>query len=455
MPGKKCPHCNVDIVLYMGITRLSNKLFNQGLERLKVADFYHGIEFLSKSVAINKNNVPARNLLGLALFETGHVGDALKHWVISTSLLKTDNPASRYIDKAHKNPRSLEKMNDAVGMFNQALGHIKQKSDDLAIIQLKKAVDTNPRFIDAFNLLTLCFLIQNDKERASAASERVLALDSLNPIALNYYNILHPNKARPLKPHSRPGQGRSLSESGPYKTINLEEKKPKNFHIAEILFFIIGAACAAALLYFLFIPAVQREHDSQMQVVRNQLEHAINRNQADIETFTEQAEELREQIALYESEIQSMNNTIDLQDREIRVHHAFRFYLDDQLRRAVDTIDGLDTTGFAGNLIERIDEIRAGAYPRLGAEYYTEGRAAFNADDHALALIYLQDAHYFLDDEATQWNEILFMLASIFYSMGGDRLAEAEEFLLDLQYRVPNFRATAIRNMLESIEAQS
>jgi len=103
--------------------------------------------------------------------------------------------------------------------------------------------------------------------------------------------------------------------------------------------------------------------------------------------------------------------------------------------------------------LEMMDDIRAGAYPRLGVEYYDQGLDAFNASDYYLALELLEQAFYFLDDEATQWNELLFMLGSIYYNQG--RNAEAEVLLLDLQERAPNHRAAPVRNILASIEDQS
>jgi len=438
----------------MGTTRLSNKLFNQGLERLKVSDFYHGIEMLSKSIAINKNNVSARNLLGLALFEVGHIGDALKHWVISTSLLKDENPASKYIDQAHKNPRILERYNDAVGMFNQALGHIKQKSDDLAIIQLKKAVEINPRFIDALNLLTLCFLIQNDREKALTTVERVLAIDPLNPIGLNYYGLLNPGKTKTRKPFAGVAPAKPLSDAVPYRTISLEEKKQSNFHIAEILAFIIGAACSAAALYFMLIPAIERDNTAQLQTVRSEMDVAATGYQTELDEANAREELLHAQVTQNETEILRLENITELQDRQIRVHHAYNRFLDGELREATSIVDGLMTTGFPNDLLDRIDEIRTGAYPVLGVEYYGEGLAAFNADDFALAAQHLQRAYYFLDEGAAQWNELLFMLASMHYNQGEDHFDEAQVLLLDLQARVPNFRAAAIARMLESIESQ-
>ena len=236
--GTICPACNVDEVLYTGTVRLSDKLYNKGLSKLNNGDLSQGIELLTRSVSVNKNNVPARNLLGLALFEIGYVGDALKHWVISQSLLKENNPANQYVEEARNNSRALEALNDAVAKYNQALTYIKQKSDDLAIIQLKRAVELNPRFVDALNLLTLCHLIQNDREKAAAAAERVLAVDIQNTVALNYLTILNPNRP---KQDTRKNQSRNSRQSSPDRRASysrptpVQEKRPRTFRFDIIL----------------------------------------------------------------------------------------------------------------------------------------------------------------------------------------------------------------------------
>ena len=193
-PGIFCRYCHVDMVVFSGVEYISNKLYNQGLARLKVGDFYHGTKILEKSILVNRDNIPARNLLGLALFEVGHIGEALKHWNISCIIQPGNNPAKRYLSSLIEHRSELERLNSTAMMFNKALAHIKQKSTDLAIIQLRKTVEANPKFIDAHNLLTFCYLVRGDRENALSIAEKVLAFDNLNPNALNYYRTINPTK---------------------------------------------------------------------------------------------------------------------------------------------------------------------------------------------------------------------------------------------------------------------
>jgi tetratricopeptide (TPR) repeat protein len=448
-------------VLYVGIVRLSDKLHNQGLERLKNGDFFHGIQALTKSIAINKNNVPSRNLLGLALFEVGHVGEALKHWIISQMMLEDDNPAAKYIESLHKNARQLERSNDALEMYNQALGHIKQKSDDLAIIQLKKALEINPRFVDALNLLTLCYLIQNDRERALSAAERVLAIDTVNPIAMNYYSIVNPGKSR--LPRTPSFKTKSLEPVGrtPFKSIGTEEKKPRNFHVAELLTFIIGVACALAACYFLLIPALHAERDREREESALALMEAKAEHQKELNEAEDIKNGLLSDILRLQNDELELTEQLYFEQRINTVNHAHSLYMEDILRPAVDLLEGIDTTNLPHNILQRIDEILEGSYPRLGAEHYNEGLAAFNAprDSHK-AVIQLEYAHRFLNDNAVQWNRLLFMLGTLYYSDEVDRKDDAYIILSELRERapgLPNFSGTertSFNNMLSDLEAR-
>jgi hypothetical protein len=92
----------------------------------------------------------------------------------------------------------------------------------------------------------------------------------------------------------------------------------------------------------------------------------------------------------------------------------------------------------------------------LGVAYFSQGQTAFNANNHEEALPYLEDALRFLTDEATQWNQLLFMIASIHYNNPyEDRLRDARVLLEELYERAPTFQAAAVRAMLDSIEEQS
>jgi len=451
-----CPYCKVDAVLYSGTVRLSDKLYNKGLTKLNNADLTQGIELLNRSVSVNKNNVPARNLLGLALFEIGYVGDALKHWVVSQSLVKDNNLASYYIEEARKNGRSLEELNDAVMKYNQALTYINHKSDDLAIIQLKRAVELNPRFIDALNLLALCHLIQNDREKAAAAAERVLAIDIQNTVALNYLNIINPGRAKPESRHTggRAGAIRKEAARGPkapvpiYKPVAMQEKKPRAFRFDIILALIIGAACAFAAMYVLLVPALDRQHASQLQIYQNNVTAAENARIADAEAHATAILAMEADVAAKQAIVDATEAQFDLQDRKIQFNNIENVFRDGELYDAVTRLDELDVSGFPRDLIDRAENIRDAAYPQLAVQFRTSGVNAFNANDYYLALAELERALRFMDpdDPALRTAPFLEALATI-YVEDEARHAEARVLLEEMRDRFPHHRPRTRDNM--------
>jgi len=465
----------VDTVLYIGTVRLSEKMHNDGLEKLKVGDLFHGIQSLTKSISINKNNVSARNLLGLALYEIGHLGDALKHWETSVTMLADENPATQYIEAVNKSSRRMDNMSDAIIMFNQALAHITQKSDDLAIIQLKKAVEMNPSFVDALNLLTLCYLIQNDRDRALAIAERVLLIDIFNPVALNYYNILSPGKSRPGRASSSPAKKKPqrsapppppVQPSAPYKAISMEEKKPRNFRLTELLSFLIGVGLTVGVAYFLLVPAFESAREAERGDAEIARAEQSQRYRDQIDDVEERRQQLLYEIAIHGVTISELETALSMAHRANAVHDAFIMYQRGDLREAVAAVEFINRIGLEHELQNRIDYILDNSIPALGEEYYNSGLASFNRNprDSYMALVQLQNARHYLTADVPQWNRLLFMLGVLYYDDG--RIEEAYANLDELRIRAPGLPATAatpnftgaertlFNNMFTSIDAQ-
>lgn len=68
-----CTSCGADVSIYKKIMHLSNRFYNDGLEKAQVRDLTGAINSLRQSLKLNKNNIKARNLLGLVYFEMGEV----------------------------------------------------------------------------------------------------------------------------------------------------------------------------------------------------------------------------------------------------------------------------------------------------------------------------------------------------------------------------------------------
>ena len=142
-----CTACGADVAIYKKIMKLSNRFYNEGLEKASVRDLSGAINSLRQSLKFNKNNVEARNLLGLVYVEIGEVVAALSEWVISKNLRPKKNIADDYIEMVQSNPTRLENINQTIKKYNQALLYCNQDSKDLAIIQLKKVLSLNPKFV--------------------------------------------------------------------------------------------------------------------------------------------------------------------------------------------------------------------------------------------------------------------------------------------------------------------
>ena len=133
---RNCETCGYDLIALRYLRRKSNEYYNLGLERARVRDLSGAVVMLKRSLDAYKENIEARNLLGLVYFEMGEIVAALSAWVISRSFPSRENLAEYYINLIQDNPTKLEAYNQAIRKYNIALESAKAGSDDLAIIQL-------------------------------------------------------------------------------------------------------------------------------------------------------------------------------------------------------------------------------------------------------------------------------------------------------------------------------
>ncbi|MDE6635779.1 MAG: hypothetical protein K2K09_04135, partial [Lachnospiraceae bacterium] len=149
MQMNHCSQCRQPIQVYKKAVRISNSLYNEGLEKARIRDLSGAVETLSRSLTYYKGNVNARNLLGLVYYEMGEIVSALTQWILSKNLCGENNEADYYIESIQSNPHVLENWGVTIKKYNSALQSAKQGNEDLAIIQLKKVVSDSPNFVKA------------------------------------------------------------------------------------------------------------------------------------------------------------------------------------------------------------------------------------------------------------------------------------------------------------------
>jgi tetratricopeptide (TPR) repeat protein len=202
-----CTSCDITYRSFRLIKEVSKSLYNEGLQKSKVRDLSGAVESLNRSIKYDKRNIDARNLLGLVYFELGETVMALRQWVVSQNIQPELNVASNYLKLVQDNQVNLDRLSTAIKKYNQALVYIRQNSRDLAIINLKKVISLNPKFVKAYTLLALLYVKEEEVSRAKNILLKVLLIDKTNYVAHKYYEDLfedHKEEAVIVEPIKTP-----------------------------------------------------------------------------------------------------------------------------------------------------------------------------------------------------------------------------------------------------------
>lgn len=236
----------------------SNYWYNDGLKKAKIRDLSGALVSLRRSLQYHRENVAARNLLGLVYYGRGEVAEALVEWIISKNFKAHDNIASYFISKVQESQTELENINQAVKKYNQCLVYCSQGGEDMAIIQLKKVVAAHPSFVKAYQLLALLYLKTEQYTKARQALRRAHKLDVADDLTLRYMHELqrlHSKKVATLKEEK--------SQTVTYRVGNDTIIQPAQAAVrdtpASVTFMniLIGFLVGAAVVWFLVVPAIE------------------------------------------------------------------------------------------------------------------------------------------------------------------------------------------------------
>ncbi len=278
-----CTSCGVDVARYKKIMSIANMYYNDGLAKAKVRDLTGAITSLRQCLKFNKNHIEARNLLGLVYFEMGEVVAALSEWVISKNLKPEKNIADDYIDVIQSSAGRLDAMNQTIKKYNQALYYCQQDSKDLAIIQLKKVLSMNTKFVRAHQLLALLYIDSEQWERARRELVKCIDIDRNNTQTLCYMKevekILAPDETGRISKKKGEDSVRYQSDNEIIiQPMGINE--PKRSGAGSLLNIGLGLLIGAAVVYFLVVPSVKTnvQNDAQKDIAQigNQIDEKNN-----------------------------------------------------------------------------------------------------------------------------------------------------------------------------------
>ena len=375
-----CTSCGADVSLYKKVMHVSNMYYNEGLEKAGVRDLSGAVSCLRQSLQFNKNNIKARNLLGLVYFEMGEAATALREWVISKNLSPEKNIADEYIDKVRSNSTRLDSINQTAKKYNRALALCNQDSKDLAVIQLRKVLSMNPRFIRAHQLLALLYMEQEEWDRAERELRKCLEIDKNNLQTLRYLKeveqALMPDEG--VKRRRKEETVRYQSENEIIiQPLNIREPK-RGGGFSTVLNMIIGLIIGVAAMYFLVVPAAQSR-------VRNEEQQTITKISSESDAKTARIQELEGQIEGLNGNVQDLRTEIEgyagtggtIQITESLLQIAAEYTETEDKQAAADQLEALagqvDIAAMPQGFQRLYQSMNAAIGPELSEEYYDVG----------------------------------------------------------------------------------
>ncbi len=406
-----CTSCGVDVARYKKIMSIANMYYNDGLAKAKVRDLTGAITSLRQCLKFNKNHIEARNLLGLVYFEMGEVVAALSEWVISKNLKPEKNIADDYINVIQSSAGRLDSLNQTIKKYNQALYYCQQDSKDLAIIQLKKVLSMNTKFVRAHQLLALLYIDSEQWEKARRELVKCMDIDRNNTQTLYYMKevekILAPDETGRVAK-------RKAEDSVRYQSDNeiiiqpMGISEPKRSGASTLLNMGIGLLIGAAAVYFLVVPAVKTNVQNQAQQnvaqIGNQIDEknntitALENTNKDLQAENDRLNEQLQQYVGTDGTLESMDTLLAAAAAYMKEKDA------QQTAQSLEEIkDSVVLEETSESFQKLYDALVKAVGPEVAQTSYDAGYASYQAQKYEEAAVSLQKAVDYDPELADAW----------------------------------------------------
>ncbi len=420
--GNICNFCGHDVTLYKKVVRLSNTYYNIGLEKAQVRDLSGAAVYLKKSLDLYKKNTDARNLLGLVYYEMGESVDALAEWVISKNLQPEDNLAAEYLKKLQSRQSRLNQMDQTLKKFNQALYYARHKSEDLALLQAKKVISMNPRFVKAYQLLGLLYLKKEEYAKAEKTLKAVLNIDVNNTLALAYLDELKSiakNRKSIAKEKSKrqakKAQERDLFEESVRDEAIVPTYREGTGSWATVLLLAVGLIVGVLFTYFLLLPVKERSLNAEFNSSILSYNEKIAERDTTITSLQGQIDSLNEEKAGLENELAAYTGEGGIINEYNKLLNVLTLKANGDYIGAMDTISSINPSLVTNETFQNVYNSLNTEFTDSGVQnLYQRGKAAYDTRDWATAQMYFAKCL----EKQPDYPEVIFYMGICYQNLG-------------------------------------
>ncbi|MDY6324698.1 MAG: tetratricopeptide repeat protein [Catonella sp.] len=396
----RCPSCGEDVAIFKRLYHISNRCYNEALAKAKERDLTGATEKLKNCLKIDKRNTDARNLLGLIYYEEGEVVSALSEWVISKNYKKKDNLADKYISLVQDNPTRLATVNQLVKKYNSALRSAKNGNPDIAIIALKKVTAEAPHYLQALQLLALCYIRNKDYVRAKNYLESAYRIDNANPITGLYLEEVNKHAEQVTETAKKAVQVEDRYVSGRESFAPVSTYKEYHPNFMPWITLIAGLAVGIIFSIVVIMPGIRQQSTESNRDEFIKVNEQLAKANSDLDAAKSENERLSKQIDDYKKQLGlstgtasgsavSSESAVTVVDYDPLYQAAQYYFLNDK-EKAADTLVKLSKDDITDkSALALYNTIADDVFADRSASLFVEGRDTYNAGkyDEAIKLL--------------------------------------------------------------------
>jgi len=325
------------------------------------------------------------------------------------------------LDKlSQANPNIPDNIKNSIVLYNKALEDFRAKSEDIAIIELKKAISLNPDFHEAMNLLGIFYMYIGENDKAAEVFQKVVDAEKNSVMAMRYlkeidsgYDPVGNKQEKDKKSRKKKERNRGAAQlsnqvtvksSASFsfkKLIKIWEYKPMDT-ARLFLGFVIGALLVFLLSYNYYFREENNEQLEQLTEENNTLIGEKNEIQKKYDELNEKYQGLNDTFEEVKKQVDYYLNASKLLQIE-------KYVSQNQYREAADLLLLLKNTAFTGVEKEKFDKLSQDVMPKAAQEEYNKGRELYNRKNYQEAVERFERSRSYSDNWRYAVNNLYYL----------------------------------------------
>ena len=305
-----------------------------------------------------------------------------------------------------------DNIKNSINLYNKALQNLWRNSEDIAIIELKKAISINPEFHEAINLLGLCYAYTKDYSKALDAFTTAENITGVNESASFYKKAvmelisgnLHlikresektafiDNKDTKIGKNTKIKKNESArsiidKKNGKYSSrekasaqkpilLSLNGSKKKNNSVFQHIFKSRIAIIAIILTAAVAVFALQLATGSIIpfkNVISSWFNDEANEEEKEILVPLAEFESLKNEFDQLQAEYEDSNKQLEYYKNVAKLISVEKLAAEGNFEEGADMLVEMRNVEFSGNEKEKYDSLCSNIFPRAALAAYNSG----------------------------------------------------------------------------------